>query len=115
MYSDPPISESAIPELFERLGPIFGAQIAVELRPVEERESPGRTTANFSVRVAWGAERFEFAAEAKMRSTPRVLEEALRQARRWAAESGTNSAMTFCPLLMIRLGSNGTIHPDCGH
>lgn len=119
MYSDPPISESAIPELFERLGPIFGAQIAVELRPVEERESPGRTTADFSVSVAWGAERFEFKAEAKMRNTPRVLEEALRQARRWAAESG-RLPMVIVPFLgekrIERLEAEGVSGLDlCGN
>ncbi|MCC6426638.1 MAG: hypothetical protein IT435_07430 [Phycisphaerales bacterium] len=88
MYSDPAISEAAIPELFERLGPIFGRQVTIELRPAGQRETPGRAVADFVVSVAWGTERYEFAAEAKMRNTPRVLDEALRQARRWAADSG---------------------------
>lgn len=88
MYDEPAISESAMPDLFARLGPIFGRQITIELRPDNQRESLGRAAADFSVSVTWGAERYEFAAEAKMRSTPRALEEALRQARRWAVESG---------------------------
>lgn len=88
MYPDAPISEAAMPELFDRLGPVFGRQVTIEIRPMGPREVPVRAGADFLVSVAWGAERCEFAAEAKLRNTPRVLDEALRQAQRWAAESG---------------------------
>lgn len=119
MYDEPAISESAIPELFAGLGPIFGRQITVELRPDDQRESLGRASADFSVSVTWGAERYEFAAEAKMRNTPRVLEEALRQARRWAVESG-RAPMVIVPFLgekrIERLDEEGVSGLDlCGN
>lgn len=119
MYSDAPISEASIPELFERLGPIFGRQVTIELRPKGQREMPGRAVADFFVSVAWGTERCEFAAEAKLRNTPRVLDEALRQARRWAAESG-RLPMVVVPFLgekrIERLEEEGVSGLDlCGN
>jgi hypothetical protein len=87
MDQSPAISTFAIPGLLAGLGPIFGRQVTIEIRPNRDREAPGRALADFSVSLAWGIERWEFAAEAKTRSTPRELEDALRRARRWAAES----------------------------
>jgi hypothetical protein len=88
MPAVPVISELSISETLAGLGPVFGRQTAVEIRSNDRRATPGRAGADFFVSVAWGTERFEFAVEAKVRSTPRVLDEALRQARRWASESG---------------------------
>jgi hypothetical protein len=98
MDADPVISQSTIPELFADLGPVFGRQVAVELRAQGLRAASDRAGADFVVSVAWGTERCEFAAEAKTRNTPRVVDEALRQSRRWAAESG-RSPMVIVPYL----------------
>ncbi|MFZ4572989.1 MAG: hypothetical protein ACOYN0_01245 [Phycisphaerales bacterium] len=119
MDSDPAISMFAIPELLAGLGPIFGRQITLELRTDGRRETTGRAVADFSVSLARGIERWEFAAEAKMRNTPRALEDALRQARRWAAESG-RLPMVIVPFLgeerIDRLEEEGVSGLDlCGN
>jgi hypothetical protein len=77
MPAVPVISELAISETHAGLGPVFGRQLAVEIRSNDRRATPGRAGADFFVSVAWGTERFEFAVEAKVRSAPRVLDEAL--------------------------------------
>ena len=119
MNTDAAISPTAIPELFAGLGSIFGRQITIELRPDGRCETPGRASADFAVSVAWGSERWEFAAEAKMRNTPRALEDALRQARRWAAETG-RLPMVIVPYLgekrIERLEEEGVSGLDlCGN
>lgn len=98
MDSTPALSIVSIPELFAELGPIFGEQIAINLRPEESRRTPGRAGAGLAVTVTWGDEHFDFAADAKTRSTPRLLEDALVQARRRAAESG-RLPMVIVPFL----------------
>lgn len=83
-----PISISAMPEAFAQLGSIFGRQISIELRLAGLRQATGPAAAALFVDVAWESDRFEFAAEAKTRSTPRVIQDAVHQARRWALETG---------------------------
>lgn len=113
-------SEAAIPEIIAGLDPIFGRQVAIEAVPARGRGMPGRAAvADLLVCVAWAGERFEFAVEAKTRSTPRVLEEALRQARRWASESG-RLPMVIVPFLseerIERLAEEGVSGIDlCGN
>ncbi len=98
MAPSAPISNSAIPDALAQLGPIFGKQILIEILPQRARDTPRGAAADLLVGVAWGKERFEFAAEAKSRNTPRAIEEALRQARRLAAASG-RLPMVFAPYL----------------
>lgn len=92
----PTIPEPAIPELIAALGPIFGRGVVVEVRK-EGRLSGGggRAAATLAASVAWGSERWEFAAEAKIRSTPRVLEEAIAQSRRRASRLG------YLPMVIV--------------
>ena len=115
----PVISESAIPELLAELGPIFGRQIAVELSAASLRGGSGRAVADFFVSVIWGAERYEFAAEAKWRSTPLALEEAIHQARHGAEQAG-RMPMVIVPFLgekrIERLEEKGVSGLDlCGN
>lgn len=115
----PVISESAIPELLAELGPIFGRQIAVELSAASLRGGSGRAVADYFVSVIWGAERYEFAAEAKWRSTPLAIEEAIRQARRCAEQAG-RMPMVIVPFLgekrIERLEEEGVSGLDlCGN
>ena len=116
MVVSPAVTESAIPDLFAGLGPIFGRNIAIEVCPSDQ---PGIRSADLSVTLVWGTNRYEFAAEAKARNTPRVLDEALRQARRYAAESG-RLPMVIVPFLgekrLDRLDEEGVSGLDlCGN
>jgi hypothetical protein len=116
MDVSPAVAESAIPDLFAGLGPIFGRSIAIEVDPSNQ---PGIRSADLSVTLVWGTSRYEFAAEAKARNTPRVLEEALRQTRRYAAESG-RLPMVIVPFLgekrLDRLDEEGVSGLDlCGN
>ena len=83
-----PISISAMPEAFGQLGSIFGRQVNIEVRLAGSRQASGPAAAALFVSVAWASERYEFAAEAKTRSTPRVIQDAVHQSRRWALETG---------------------------
>jgi hypothetical protein len=94
--SPPP--KTAIPEIIKGLAPIFGKQIEIQVRATNSFDSRTRAVADFLVRVSWQGQWFEFAAEAKGRNTPRVLEDALRQTRRWASESG-RLPMVIVPFL----------------
>jgi hypothetical protein len=119
MEPEPAISEAAIPELFEALSPTFGSRVRIALSPEARREPSDAIAADFRVSVAWDADRWEFAAEAKTRNTPRVLDEALRQARRWAAASG-RLPMVIVPFLgekrIERLEEEGVSGLDlCGN
>ncbi len=119
MDLEPAISEAAIPELFAALGPTFGSRVRIALSPEARREASDAVAADFRVSVAWDADRWEFAAEAKTRNTPRVLDEALRQARRWAAASG-RLPMVIVPFLgekrIERLEEEGVSGLDlCGN
>lgn len=84
----PRISASTVPLIFAGLGPIFGRWFTVELRADGRRPIKGRAEAGLAASVAWGSRRFDFAAEARMRGTPRVLADAIREARRRAEQSG---------------------------
>jgi len=111
--------QDAIPEIIAGLGSIFGAQVKIEVLPAGDRNSAARADADFLVNVVWARARFEFVAEAKARNTPRVLEEALHQARRWAAESG-RLPMVIVPFLgekrIERLAEEGVSGLDlCGN
>jgi hypothetical protein len=119
MEPEPAISEAAIPELFAALGPTFGSRVRIALSPEARREASDAVMADFRVSVAWDADRWEFAAEAKTRNTPRVLDEALRQSRRWAAASG-RLPMVIVPFLgekrIERLEEEGVSGLDlCGN
>ena len=123
MAPDAAISESAIPELFAGLGSVFGRQVTLALRSARQRDAPGRPFADFAVSLAvslaWGGDQYEFAAEAKTRNTPRVVEDAVRQARRRAAESG-RLPMVIVPFLgeqrIERLEEEGVSGLDlCGN
>ncbi len=119
MEPEPAISEAAIPELFAALGPTFGSRVCIALSPEARRQASDPDRADFRVSVAWDADRWEFAAEAKTRNTPRVLDEALRQARRWAAASG-RLPMVIVPFLgekrIERLEEEGVSGLDlCGN
>jgi len=92
------ISKAALPDLFAARGPTFGQRVRIALTPEVRREPSDPGSADFSVSVACDAERWEFAAEAKTRSTPRVVDDALRQAQRRAAASG-RFPMVIVPFL----------------
>lgn len=83
-----PVSGSSIPEIVAGLSPIFSGEVSIEVVPASGASRPGRGGMDFHVGLAWKGERFEFAAEAKSGNTPRILEEALRQAQREARETG---------------------------
>jgi hypothetical protein len=119
MYDSPPLSESAIPSLLADLGPIFGRTIAIALSPIGRQDVPASAAADFSVTVEWGKKRCEFVAKVKTRNTPRVLDEALRQARSCAAASG-RLPMVIVPFLgekrLERLEEDGVSGLDlCGN
>lgn len=119
MRESPSISTPAIPDLVASLGPIFGRRIAIEASPSDQRTTAGFDPANFYVTISWGMKRWEFAVEAKTRNTPRVLDEALRQARRRADESG-RLPMVIVPFLgekrLERLDEEGISGLDlCGN
>jgi hypothetical protein len=92
------VPQATIPELIAGLGAIFGEQVTIDLLPALDARAPSRAAADFIVRVTWMGEPYEFAAEAKARNTPRVLEEAIRQSRRLAAASG-RLPMVIVPFL----------------
>ncbi len=95
--SAPSISTAAFPDLLSQLGPIFGNQLAIDVSECP-RDPSGRAGPAFAVNVVWGNERFEFAAEANARNTPRALEQAIGQSRRWALASG-RLPMVIVPFL----------------
>jgi hypothetical protein len=80
-----PISESAIPDIVAGLGNVFGPQVGIHVVTMRSPDKRRGTGADFLVRIVWGGEQFEFAVEAKLRSTPRAIDEAVLKARRWAA------------------------------
>ncbi len=93
-----PLSETAILELLRELGSPFGKQVVVEARPAGDGEPRGRAGPDVLVRVAWSGEEFAFAAEAKSSNAPRLLDDAVRQARRWASDLGLRP-MVVVPFL----------------
>lgn len=95
--SAPSISTAMFPERLSQLGRIFGKQIAINVseRP---RDPSDRTGPVLAVSVVWANERFEFAAEANAQSTPRALQQAIGQSRRWALASG-RLPMVIVPFL----------------
>lgn len=79
----PPPSERDIPEILRNNGPIFGPSIQLDLSSAPAARGP-----DFFASLSWQGTEFRFAAEAKKNNDPRVLEDALRQARLWASQSG---------------------------
>jgi len=72
------ISESAIPEILGRFGSPWGPETDLVIEPWAR--DGGGAQPDFRITVRWGDRAFEFAAEAKTRSTPRILEEAASRA-----------------------------------
>ncbi len=115
------VTEYAIPRLLKEMGSPWGSQVEMEITQAEVQASRrgwgGRC--DFFVRVRWQGIEFEFAAEAKARNTPRVLEDALRASRRWASETG-RLPMVIVPFLgerrVDRLQEEGVSGLDlCGN
>lgn len=93
----PILSEANVPELLRDVGPVFGRQIRIEVVGEIPNGVKGSGPDLF-VTLFWEAQRFEFVAEYKARNTPRIFDDALRQARRQAAESGS-LPMVIVPFL----------------
>lgn len=92
-----PPSETAIPDLVRELEPIFGPRVKVDVVPWPE--SPDCTPCgDFRVTVRWESKTYDFVAEAKTRSTPRILDNAIHQVRAYAARSGLRP-MVITPFL----------------
>ncbi len=81
-----PVTEAEIPALLEELGSPWGPQIDLDLIPWEQALDSGRP--DYRARLRWGDQTFEFVAECKSRSTPRVISEAALQARRYSQATG---------------------------
>jgi len=86
MRSQRSVTEGAIPELLRDLGSPWGDQVEVELIPWASGR--GDSSADYRVRVRWGDQTYEFVAETRSRSTPKVIEQALFQAQRSSQATG---------------------------
>lgn len=92
------LSGTRIPDLLEDLGAIFGPNVEVRILPPHLSVERGKATGDFGVEVRWQGEAIAFVVEAKTRSTPRMLEEAVRQAQRSARTTGL-APMVVVPYL----------------
>ncbi|MBX3380606.1 MAG: hypothetical protein KF805_10970 [Phycisphaeraceae bacterium] len=91
-------TEASIPAIIQSLGPIFGPQVGIDFR-IRDLEPRAETRGpDYLIRVRWQDSQFDFAAEAKTDNTPRVVDDAVRLARRWSARSG-NLPMVIVPYL----------------
>lgn len=79
------VSIRDLPEMLRRMGSPWGPMTDLTVE-ASASDKPGRRAA-FLVTVRWGDRAFPFVAEAKTRSTPRVLEDAASSARRHASTS----------------------------
>lgn len=86
MPPQPSITEEAIPELLRDLGSPWGPQVELELSPWEMRD--GGPSADYRVRLRWDDQAYEFVAECKSRSTPRIIDQAILQAKRFSQDTG---------------------------
>jgi len=80
------ISENAIPEILGRLGSPWGPETDLAIEPWARDD--GGAQPDFRITIRWGDRAVEFVAEAKTRSTPRVLEEAASRADQAADMTG---------------------------
>lgn len=94
-----PTSESAIPEILGRLGSPWGPETDLAVEPWPRGNAGPRP--DFRVTVRWEGRVFEFVAEAKTRSTPRVLEEAASRAEQDADKTALQP-MVIVPYLSER-------------
>jgi len=93
------ISENAIPEILGRLGSPWGPESDLAIQPWARGE--GGAQPDFRITIRWGDRAFEFVAEAKTRSTPRVLEDAASRADQAADMTGLRP-MIIVPYLSER-------------
>jgi hypothetical protein len=87
MRPQPSITEDAIPDLLRDLGSPWGDQLQLEIIPFES--SNGGPSADYRVRLRWDEETYEFVAECKSRSTPKAIDQAIFQAQRFSASTGS--------------------------
>lgn len=80
------LNDRSVAEILRSLESPFGGDVRIDLTGAER--GAGGAGPGAVVAVAWGADRFEFAAEIKTAGTPRVLEEAVRRSRRRAEQTG---------------------------
>ena len=117
MRSQEPITEAAIPALLEALGAPWGPQVNLKL--TTGKRTKGRPNADFRVRLRWVDQTYDFAAECKSRSTPKAIDEALLQVRRYSQAAGL-PPMIIVPYLderrLDRLADEGVSGIDlCGN
>lgn len=85
MRAQPSITEDAIPELLRDLGSPWDPQVELELIPWQTRD--GGPSADYRVRLRWDNQAYEFVAECKSRSTPRIIDQAILQAKRFSQDT----------------------------
>ncbi len=86
MRAQETITEAEIPALLGALGAPWGPQMKLKLTPWKKTQ--GRPNADFRVRLRWANQAYDFAAECKSRSTPKAIDEALLQVRRYSQAAG---------------------------
>ena len=112
MSPAPPVSKSAIAEVIAELAPIFGLQVSIDLQS-RSRQGRGERASDYRVTIGWEGRQWEFTASVATRSTPRVVEEAVRQAARDAAESGLRP-MVLVPYLSEQRTADLELHGVSG-
>jgi hypothetical protein len=83
----PQLTGDEIPRRLQELGSPWGPEVELAVMPADAGNGRLRGP-DFVVRLKWVGNEYDFAAEAKSRSIPKVFDEALRQAKNRARESG---------------------------
>ena len=81
------MTESQVLQAFSKGRPVL-PPLEVKVTGTELRARGTPTRVDAAVAVSWDGDRYEFAAEVKARSVPKVLTEAIADARRCAEETG---------------------------
>ena len=81
------MTESQVLQAFSKGRPVL-PPLEVKVTGTELRARGAPTRVDAAVAVSWDGDRYEFAAEVKARSVPKVLTEAIAEARRCAEETG---------------------------
>jgi len=83
----PAIQGFQVPDLLREVDPPWGDRVVVEVEDLQGESSDG-LSADFVVRLSWEGQTYRFVAEAKTRSTPKVVQTAAEQAREYARSAG---------------------------
>ncbi len=91
--SPTPITEQAFPALLDKLDSPWGATVKLEFASWDP--TTRGVPADYHVRIHWQNKSYEFVAEAKGRSTPQSVDQALYQAQGFAKATG------FPPMIIV--------------